>query len=75
MATDLVLSNATWLPCSPPTSPPGSSKVRMGRWFAENVRCPDEVDRFYGQVLKTLRLACAAAPDESPSQPDGTVTR
>jgi energy-coupling factor transporter ATP-binding protein EcfA2 len=53
----------------------GSGKVRMGRWFAENVPCPDEVDRFYGQVLKALRLACAAAPAESPSQPDGTVTR
>jgi len=53
----------------------GSSKVRMGRWFAENVPCPDEVDRFYGQVLKALGLAYAAAPAESPTQPDGTVTR
>jgi len=53
----------------------GSSKVRMGRWFAENVPCPDEVDRFYGQVLKALGLACAADPAESPSQPDDTVAR
>lgn len=52
-----------------------SSKVRRGRWLAENAQCPDEVDGLYRRVLKALGLDSAAAPAESPSQSDGTVTR
>jgi hypothetical protein len=52
-----------------------SSKVRRGRWLAENAPCPDEVDVLYRQVLNSLELDGAPSPGESPSQPDGTVVR
>ena len=53
----------------------GSSKVRRGRWLAENVPCPAEVDGLYRQVLDALRLHSVVTPAESPSQSDGTVAR
>lgn len=52
-----------------------SSKVRRGRWLAENVPCPAEVDGLYRQVLDALRIHSAFTPPERPSQPDGTVAR
>ncbi|MGH8987757.1 MAG: ATP-dependent nuclease [Acidimicrobiales bacterium] len=53
----------------------GSSKVRIGRWLAENVPCPGEVGDLYHQVLTALGLDGAAGPVKSPSQPDDTVPR
>ncbi|MHB8394091.1 MAG: ATP-dependent nuclease [Candidatus Dormibacteria bacterium] len=32
----------------------GGSKVRIAHWVADNVQCPDEVDRLYGKILKAL---------------------
>ena len=34
----------------------GSSKVRRGRWLAENRSCPSEVDHLYADILTTLGL-------------------
>lgn len=31
------------------------SKVRIARWVAEDVLCPDEVDRLYGKILEALQ--------------------
>jgi len=52
-----------------------SSKVRRGRWLAENASCPDEVNDLYRQVLNALKLDGTPTSGESPSQPDGTVAR
>ncbi len=51
------------------------SKVRRGRWLAENASCPDEVNDLYRQVLNALKLDGTLSSGGSPSQPDGTVTR
>ncbi len=34
----------------------GDSKVRKGRWLAENHPCPAAIDELYADVLRTLRL-------------------
>ncbi len=52
-----------------------SSKVRRGRWLAENASCPDEVNDLYRQVLNALKLDGTPSSGGSPSQPDGTVAR
>jgi energy-coupling factor transporter ATP-binding protein EcfA2 len=52
-----------------------SSKVRRGRWLAENTPCPDKVNDLYRQVLNALKLDGTPSSGESPSQPDGTVTK
>jgi len=33
----------------------GASKVRKGRWVAENNPCPEEVDALYGSIISALR--------------------
>jgi len=55
----------------------GKSKIRKGRWVAQQTDCPPEVDDLYRQIITALRLETDGpqAPGESPSQPDGTVAR
>jgi hypothetical protein len=55
----------------------GKSKIRKGRWVAQQTDCPVEVDDLYRQIVATLDRALidAPSPGESPSPPDGTVTR
>lgn len=53
----------------------GSSKVRVGRWLAEKVPCPEKVDDLYRRILNTLKLDGAPISRQSPSPPDGTVAR
>ncbi|MHB8262319.1 MAG: AAA family ATPase [Acidimicrobiales bacterium] len=52
----------------------GSNKVRRGRWLAENVACPPEVNDLYRQIVTALGFASAPSSGESLLQPDATVT-
>jgi hypothetical protein len=55
----------------------GKSKIRKGRWVAQQTDCPSEVDDLYRQIVAALDGELRDAPSlgESPSQPDGTVAR
>lgn len=55
----------------------GKSKIRKGRWVAQQTDCPLEVDDLYRQIITALRLETDGpqAPGESPSEPDGTVAQ
>ena len=55
----------------------GDSKIRKGRWVAQQTDCPAEVDDLYRQIVAALNLesSAALASGSSPSQPDGTVAR
>jgi hypothetical protein len=55
----------------------GKSKIRKGRWVAQQTDCPPRVDDLYRKIIATLDRALVDAPSsrESPSQPDGTVTK
>jgi hypothetical protein len=55
----------------------GKSKIRRGRWVAEQTDCPPEVDDLYRQIVVALdrEFVDAPSPGESLSQPDGTVAR
>ncbi|MHB1502909.1 MAG: ATP-dependent nuclease [Acidimicrobiales bacterium] len=55
----------------------GDSKIRKGRWIAQQTECPAEVDDLYRQIVAALDRGFIDAPSsgESPSQPTGTVTR
>ncbi len=55
----------------------GKSKIRKGRWVAQQTDCPREVDDLYRQIVAALdrELVDAPSPGESVSQPDGTVAR
>jgi len=55
----------------------GGSKIRKGRWVAQQTDCPSEVDDLYCQIVDALDRALVDAPSsrESPTQPDGTVAR
>jgi hypothetical protein len=55
----------------------GKSKIRKGRWVAQQTDCPPEVDDVYRQIIAALRLGTDGPQSrgESPSQPDGTVAR
>jgi predicted ATPase len=55
----------------------GESKIRKGRWVAQQTDCPAEVDDLYRQIVAALDRGFIDAPSsgESPSQPTGTVTR
>ena len=55
----------------------GKSKIRKGRWDAQQTDCPPEVDDLYRQIVAALDRGFIDAPSsgESPSQPTGTVTR
>ena len=55
----------------------GRSKVRRGRWVAEQTDCPPEVDDLYRQIVAALdrEFVDAPSPGESLSQPDDTVAR
>jgi hypothetical protein len=55
----------------------GESKIRKGRWVAQQTDCPAEIDDLYRKIIATLDRALVDAPSsrESPSQPDGTVAR
>jgi predicted ATPase len=53
----------------------GKSKIRKGRWVAQETDCPSEVDGLYRQIITVLdrRLKYGPTSAESPSQADGTV--
>ena len=53
----------------------GDSKIRKGRWVAQQTDCPLEVGDLYRQIVAALDrgLIDALASGSSPSQPDGTV--
>jgi len=53
----------------------GESKIRKGRWVAQQTDCPAEIDDLYRKIIATLDRALVDAPSsrESPSRPDGTV--
>ncbi len=53
----------------------GKSKVRKGRWVAQQTGCPPEVNDLYRQIVTALDRALDSAPASgaSPLQPDGTV--
>jgi hypothetical protein len=55
----------------------GDSKIRKGRWVAQQTDCPAEIDDLYRQIVAGIdgELVDAPSSRESPSQPDGTVTR
>jgi hypothetical protein len=55
----------------------GKSKIRKGRWVAQQTDCPPEVDDLYRQIVAAVdrELVDAPSPGESLSQPDGTVAR
>ena len=55
----------------------GDSKIRKGRWVAQQTDCPAEIEDLYRRVVATLGRALVDAPSsrESPSQPGGTVAR
>ena len=55
----------------------GESKIRKGRWVAQQTDCPAEIDDLYRKIIATLDRALVDAPSsrESPSQPDDTVAR
>ncbi len=55
----------------------GDSKIRKARWVAQQTDCPAEIDDLYRQIVATLDrgVVDASSSGESPSQPDGTVTR
>ncbi|MHB1718357.1 MAG: ATP-dependent nuclease [Acidimicrobiales bacterium] len=55
----------------------GNSKIRKGRWVAQQTDCPPKVDDLYRRIVAALdgELRDAPSPGESPSQPDGTVAR
>jgi hypothetical protein len=55
----------------------GESKIRKGRWVAQQTDCAAEIDDLYRKIIATLDRALVDAPSsrESPSQPDGTVAR
>jgi hypothetical protein len=55
----------------------GKSKIRKGRWVAQQTGCPPKVDGLYRQIVAALdrEFVDAPSPGESLSQPDGTVPR
>ena len=55
----------------------GDSKIRKGRWVAQQTDCPLEVDDLYRQIVAALDRSLVDTPSSggSPSQPDGTVAR
>jgi len=55
----------------------GESKIRKGRWVAQQTDCPAKIDDLYRKIIATLDRALVDAPSsrESPSHPDGTVAR
>ena len=55
----------------------GRSKIRRGRWVAQQTDCPPKVDDLYRRIVAALDRSLVDAPSSggSPSQPDGTVAR
>ena len=53
----------------------GSSKIRKGRWVAQQTDCPEEVDDLYRQIVVAIDRGFIDAPSSggSPSRPGGTI--